>query len=200
MNLLCLLLAMASTDVAGRYELTDTRETASELALHPDGTFDFALIYGAGDFWAKGKWTRDGDSVVLDSTGEEKQKVRLLRSGTHSGDFRVRVQGPGGAPAQHMEITIAAADGRGTERTDHDGYAVFPEVKPRTVAVHVPVYDVDFGPVEVKDGHNNFVFELDGKAITELRLKSKRLRIASGALEWTEAGAPRPVKYEKRGN
>ena len=39
---------------AGHYVLRGVMEVGSELLLKPDGTFEFALAYGATDYYAKG--------------------------------------------------------------------------------------------------------------------------------------------------
>jgi len=47
------------SDLAGHYVL-HMMEAGSELLLKSDGTFEFGLIYGAADYWAKRAWHRDG--------------------------------------------------------------------------------------------------------------------------------------------
>src|SRR4051794_30848085 len=54
----------ASAPLAGRYVL-HVHEAASELILHPNGRFDYALAYGALDEEATGRWRRVGDHVLL---------------------------------------------------------------------------------------------------------------------------------------
>ena len=51
--------------LAGRYYLQGVREVGSELRLHEDGRFEWMLAYGAVDQYAEGRWTREGDEVVL---------------------------------------------------------------------------------------------------------------------------------------
>src|SRR6516165_11373588 len=73
-------LAAHAQDAAGHYGLRGVMEVGSELLLKPDGTFEYMLAYGAADYWAKGTWKRDGNSVILHSAGKEEEPFRLLRS------------------------------------------------------------------------------------------------------------------------
>ena len=51
--------------LAGEYHLEGVMETGSGLLLREDGTFEWFFTYGALDLGARGKWTREGDSVEL---------------------------------------------------------------------------------------------------------------------------------------
>jgi hypothetical protein len=51
--------------LTGEYHLEGVMETGSGLRLKPDGTFDWYFTYGALDLGARGKWSRDGDAIVL---------------------------------------------------------------------------------------------------------------------------------------
>lgn len=49
----------------GHYYLSGVMETGSELLLRADGTFEWAMTYGALDQFAHGVWGRDGGAIVL---------------------------------------------------------------------------------------------------------------------------------------
>ena len=51
--------------LAGEYHLDGVMETGSGLLLREDGTFEWFFTYGALDLGARGKWTREGDTVEL---------------------------------------------------------------------------------------------------------------------------------------
>ena len=51
--------------LAGEYHLEGVMETGSGLLLREDGTFEWFFTYGALDLGARGKWTREGDTVEL---------------------------------------------------------------------------------------------------------------------------------------
>src|SRR5208337_532414 len=63
-------LAAQGQDLAGHYVLRGVREVGSEMMLKPDGSFEFMLAYGAADYWAKGTWRQEGNTVVLQSAGK----------------------------------------------------------------------------------------------------------------------------------
>src|SRR6201996_5698567 len=67
-------------DVAGHYILRGVMEVGSELLLKSDGSFEYALAYGAADYWAKGTWRHEDNRVVLNSAGRKEAPFRLLRS------------------------------------------------------------------------------------------------------------------------
>jgi hypothetical protein len=51
--------------LAGHYYLNGVMEVGSELLLEPDGSFEFALAYGALDQYGKGCWRVEGDRVLV---------------------------------------------------------------------------------------------------------------------------------------
>ncbi|HKY82668.1 MAG TPA: hypothetical protein VJM09_14485 [Sphingobium sp.] len=52
---------------AGHYYLQGVMETGSELMLHPDGRFQWYLVYGALDLFAEGRWREKEGAVILTS-------------------------------------------------------------------------------------------------------------------------------------
>src|SRR5215469_9396648 len=98
-------------DVSGHYVLQGVMEVGSELMLKPDGTFEYMLAYGAADYWAKGTWKRDGDSVILHSAGKEEEPFRLLRSDAGKpGRIRVWVIGNNGKGVANIHAGLKAGD------------------------------------------------------------------------------------------
>ena len=55
----------AQASLAGEYHLDGVMETGSGLLLRDDGSFEWFFTYGALDLGARGKWKREGDTVVL---------------------------------------------------------------------------------------------------------------------------------------
>ena len=56
-----------SPPLAGHYRI-HVHEAASELVLHPNGRFEYALAYGALDEEATGRWRRVGNHILLTTT------------------------------------------------------------------------------------------------------------------------------------
>ncbi|MGT2466717.1 hypothetical protein ACVOMV_19450 [Mesorhizobium atlanticum] len=55
--------------LAGHYYLNGVMEVGSELLLNKDGSFEFALAYGANDQYGKGCWVRKGSTVEVIPAG-----------------------------------------------------------------------------------------------------------------------------------
>jgi hypothetical protein len=55
----------AADPLVGRYSLQGIHETGSELRLREDGRYDWFMAYGAMDATSAGRWSREGDRVVL---------------------------------------------------------------------------------------------------------------------------------------
>jgi hypothetical protein len=65
----------ASAAVAGQYYLQGAMETASEMLLRPDGSFEWYLSAGAMDAFAKGSWRREGKQVILNADPADPAKA-----------------------------------------------------------------------------------------------------------------------------
>jgi hypothetical protein len=58
----------AHASPVGHYRLRNVHDAASELVLHANGRFEFALAYGALDEEAAGRWRRVGNQILLTTT------------------------------------------------------------------------------------------------------------------------------------
>lgn len=67
----------------GRYEMSGVMEVGAGLWLRADGSFSFALAYGANDQAGSGCWTQTDRLIALFA---DKDGVRI--SGTHTPDTR----------------------------------------------------------------------------------------------------------------
>ncbi len=197
-----LLLLMAGTawadDLAGHYVLQHAMEVGSELWLKPDGNFEFMLAYGAADYWAKGTWRREGDAVVLRSTGKEEAPFRLLRSEAGTpGRIRVWVLGNNGKGVANIHVQLAAGEEKLEATTTDDGAAVFPDApKAQAVSFEVRVYSLQAGPFDIDPAKKDFYFQINGDAIQQVLFKDERLSIEGNTLIMKHWG-DEPMKYEK---
>jgi hypothetical protein len=187
-------------DLAGHYVLQGRMEVGSELLLKPDGQFEFMLAYGAADYWAKGTWRREKDTVVLNSSGKKEEPFRFVRSEAGSpGRIRVSVIGKNGRGIPHIRVTLHAAGGESEATTTDDGAAVFPDVaNPRAVSFEVRVYDVQAGPFEINPAHKDVYFEINGDAIQQVLFNDERVEIDGQNLVMKHWGEDRPMRYEKQ--
>lgn len=57
--------ALAADSLPGRYRLEGDHDAAGELVLRADGRFEYALVYGALDEHAEGRWIRHDKLMAL---------------------------------------------------------------------------------------------------------------------------------------
>jgi len=186
-------------DLAGSYVLHGEMEVGSELLLKPDGKFEFMLAYGAADYWAKGTWKRDGNTVVLHTAGKKEEPFKLLRSEAGKpGQIRIFVMGQNNKGVENIEVHLMAGDKPIDGRTDSDGMAVFPDAaKAHGVAFEVPVYQVATAPYPIDATHKDYYFEINGDTITQVFFTDEPLAIDGGNLIMTHWGSDHPMRYEK---
>jgi hypothetical protein len=188
--------ALAAQDPAGLYVLRGVPETASELELKSGGAFEFSMIYGAGDFWGAGSWKQEGNTIVLHSTGPQLEPFRFLKSdaGSDARLFKVWVKTPEGHDVPHVEVSINGKKSRTSER----GPALFEAVPgPLEARLNLIVFNVESKPFALNAAHREFHFEVNPRAVTELRFDNDRLEIDGAALVLRKGGG-RPMRYVKR--
>jgi hypothetical protein len=57
--------AIYAKDYSGHYYLQGATEVGSELIIKSDGSFNWALAYGAMDKSDSGRWTVEGNKLIL---------------------------------------------------------------------------------------------------------------------------------------
>jgi hypothetical protein len=193
-------LAARAEEVAGHYLLQGVHEVGSELLLKPDGTFEYMLAYGAADYFARGTWRRDGGAVILKTAGKEEPPFRLVSSSSREdAAVRIWVKAPNGRGIEHVEVALRSADGDREAKTGNDGAALFAPVKqPRDVMFRIPVYHFEAGPFELNRAHNDFLFEIHGEAITQVRFHDERLAIQGSSLMLGYWNQDEPMRYVKQ--
>src|SRR5215472_6511823 len=198
---LSLLMCMSAVgqDVSGHYYLQGVMEVGSELLLKPDGTFEYMLAYGAADYFAKGTWKRDGNSVILHSTGKRAEPFVLLRSEEGKpGRLRVWVMGQNGKGVANIHGGVKAGEQNLEAHTDSDGAAVFPDTsKPEAVYFEVRVYSLEAGPYPVNPAHRDFYFQINGDSITQVFFEHEALAIDGNALIMKHWDPDKPMRYVK---
>jgi hypothetical protein len=187
-------------DPAGHYVLQGVMEVGSELLLKSDGSFEYMLAYGAADYWAKGTWRHEYNCVVLNSAGKKEAPFRLLRSEAGKpGRTCVWVMGRNGHGVENIQVALQAADRHFEATTDSHGAAEFPNVaNAGTVAFEVRVYSIKAGPFAINPSHNDFYFEINGDAITQVLFKDEPLAIDGKDLVMKYWNDEQPMRYEKQ--
>jgi hypothetical protein len=193
-------LTASAEDLTGDYILQGVMEVGSELLLKSDGNFEYMLAYGAADYWAKGTWRHENNCVVLNSAGRKEAPFRLLRSEAGKpGRICVWVIGKNGHGVENIQVALQAADQNFEATTNSDGAAEFPNAADaRAVAFEVRVYSVKAGPFVVDPSHNDFYFEINGDAITQVLFTDEQLTIDGKDLVMKYWNDHRPIRYEKQ--
>ena len=191
---------LRAADVAGHYQLRGVMEVGSELLLKPNGTFEYMLAYGAADYLAKGTWKVQGENVLLTTSGTTAAPFRLLTSAlTNEPGIRVFLKAPNGGAVPNIDVALRTAKGMETARTDSDGVASFqPMAKPDAVLFRIRVYRLEAGPYDVDPAHNDFTFEINAEAITQVNFKSEPLKINGGSLEMRFWDKSKAMLYRKQ--
>ena len=194
------MLTARGEELAGHYILQGVMEVGSELLLKSDGSFEYMLAYGAADYWGKGTWRHEDNSVVLNSAGRKEAPFRFLRSEAGKpGKICVWVLGKNGHGVENIQVALQTVDQHFEATTTSDGAAVFPDVaNARAVAFEVPVYSIKAGPFELKSSDNDFYFEINGDAITEVLFKDEELAIDGKDLLMKYWNKEKPMLYEKQ--
>jgi len=193
--------AARAADSSGRYSLENVHEMASDLLLKPDGRFEFILAYGAADYWGKGGWRKQDGAVILDTDADETAPpFRLLASSDSKREgLRIVVLAPGARPVPNIDVVLDSAAGAVRSRTDSEGIAAFTPAKgPASVAFRIPVYQFESQPFALDPAHNEFRFEIDGRAITQVRFNNEKLAIDGNALVMRHWDAGPPMRYVKQ--
>jgi hypothetical protein len=114
--------------VAGTYRLHQ-HDSASELALLPNGHFRFFFAAGALDLAAEGRWTSDGHNVILNT--EPTPVPPAFAAGPVSrGEepLSIKVTNPSGRGLALIDIRLGFADGHVVEGyTQDDGWRLTEE-------------------------------------------------------------------------
>ena len=186
-------------DLAGHYVLRGVMEVGSELELKADGTFEFMLAYGAADYWAKGTWRRDGNAVVLHSSGHQEAPFRLLRSEAGKpGRIRIWVLGKSSKGVANIHANLLTGGEPLEATTDENGAAVFPDApQAHAVAFEVRVYQLRAGPFDIDSAHKDYFFEINGDAITQVLFQDERLAIDGATLIMKHWDPDKAMRYVK---
>lgn len=189
-----------AADLAGRYVLEGVPETASELLLKNDGTFEYVFIYRAADYQAAGIWRSEEGAIVLNTSGGGAAPFKLIRSAPgDSAGTRVWVKAANGRGIPHVDILLQTAEGDLADRTDSSGSALFPDIRgARSVKIGIRVYSIEAGPFALDAAKNEHFFEIDVDAVTRVPFKDERLKAAGGVLEMRFWNRERAMRYRRR--
>lgn len=162
-----LLAAAAPAPPVGMYALSGVREAAGGLELRADGSFRYALTYGALDEHAEGRWRLEGTRVLLTTTPPPRPPL-FSQAAAEPGDpatFELLLENMSGQPIENIEVRVTLADGSEHQAQTQRNWLRAPldaAHRPLAVRFRIPVFDVESEslPLEIERFHR-YRFRLD---------------------------------------
>jgi hypothetical protein len=162
-----LLAAAAPAPPVGMYELSGVREAAGGLELRADGSFRYALTYGALDERAEGRWRQEGTRVLLTTMPAPRPPV-FSKGGAEPGDpatFELLLETAEGQPIENFEVLVTLADGsehRAQTRRDWLQAPLDAAHQPIAVRFRIPVFGVESEKLPLEIGRfHRYRFRFD---------------------------------------
>jgi hypothetical protein len=189
-----LLAAAPASDPVGAYRLTGVHDAAAELVLHADGRFDYAMAEGALDQESSGRWTREGNRVLL--TTEPKPVAPVFSPGAigmaKDASLSLKVVWPNGRGVALVDFRILFTDGSSAEGyTQEDGWSLEPGDArvAKSIQLAVPMHDLvsPIFPLDPAKG-NAFTFLLTPNDLGRVDFEQVPLDIAPGRLIFHREG------------
>lgn len=156
---------LAVSPLAGTYDGSQT-EMAARLRLAGDGTFQFALSYGALDESAKGRWREEDTRVLLTTEPQPKPPAFTAVSDkpAPAGQLYVTLADPDllqGAPVT-VAVTYADSDQPSFVEAEEDGRVPLAAGRVAVAIVpDLPVYPLPLAPYKLTPGGHRIVFRFD---------------------------------------
>src|SRR5262245_37690278 len=155
------LMALSTEKLAGTYYLHRIRETASGFRLNPDGVFQFFFTYGALDRYGMGRWTIEGDKVILQSRPWGGSDFAFIASDTSGRGVTVKISDPNPLFQKHVLASLKNGEDGTWQSPDTRGEIHFTAMEASTITLAFEYCPerFTFFPVENKE-HNYFEFRL----------------------------------------
>lgn len=139
--------APAQSSFVGSYRLADGPDVVAELLLKSDGHFQYALIAGALDEQAEGRWVEADGKVRLCSEPKPRPAVFSAgpQSSTKEAPLKVLVTFPKGDGVGGIDVTIGFDAGPPViDYTQYYGWTMSPDEKrvPRWIELVEPIFGV----------------------------------------------------------
>lgn len=184
----------------GRYVMEGLREVASELILKPNGSFEFALVYGDADYWGGGSWRHVAGGISLESGPKLGKPFVLQRKGKHSGKgLKISVLAENRNGVADIDVIVECQQGAMRSRTNLDGEAYFDlESGWKSVGFEIRVYNHESGFTALDTEASDFEFAVNGRAIMEMRFEGDVLEVKEGYLELRKFDPDKPHKFRKQ--
>jgi hypothetical protein len=181
--------------LAGHYRI-HVHEAASELVLHPNGRFEYALAYGAIDEEATGRWRRVGNHILLTTMPKPVAAAFSAGKAAHIAEAPLALHAtwPNGRGIPGMDFRVDFDSGPPfVDYINNDeGWQLDPAEKRRPVAVTLSfkMYDLvsQRFPIDVAKA-NDLTFILTPHDLGRYDFRDTPLDIAPGKLIMHRNGA-----------
>ena len=175
-----------SGSLAGVYD-GGQMEIAAALELKPDGRFNYALSYGALDEQAAGRWTVNGDRVLLSSNPVVAPRLFLVSRGREpEGMLQLGLDVPRGVSRQYFDAMITRGNGQTQKvQLSEEGLSLpFARTDPPSaVRLVLQIFRVASEPVKLDPSSGYAVqFRFEPNDIGKVDFRAEALRIVNGDL------------------
>src|SRR5437764_7935468 len=174
-----------SGSLAGVYD-GGQMEIAAALELTPDGRFNYAFSYGALDEQAAGRWTVNGDRVLLSSNPVVAPRLLPVPRGRGpEGMLQLSLDVPRGVSRQYFDAMITRGNGQTQKvQLSEEGLSLpFARTDPPSaVRLVLQIFRVTSEPVTLDPSSGYAVqFRCEPNDIGKADFRAEPLRTANGA-------------------
>jgi hypothetical protein len=192
-----------AVELTGHYYLNGRGEIGSELLLKPDGTFQWAMMYGAVDLSAHGTWTLKDGKVTLTSAAQGKPEFKLFKDSDYGrtkpaepGVWVAIVGFPYEGPLPNVEVQFESASGKtvtAVSKRNGDALANMPASEQwkraglRMKDSGAPYQWIDLPPARAQARLAGFTV-VNREAVTPSAFTTMTLKVDGGALRADQDG------------
>ena len=175
-----------SGSLAGVYD-GGQMEIAAAIELKPDGRFNYGLSYGALDEQAAGRWTVNGDRVLLSSNPVVAPRLFLVSRGREpEGMLQLGLDVPRGVSRQYFDAMVTGGYGQThkVQLREEGLFMPFSRADPPTVVrLVLQIFRVASEPVKLDPSSGYAVqFRFEPNDIGKVDFRAEPLRIVNGDL------------------
>ena len=175
-------------------------EIAAALELKPDGRFNYALSYGALDEQAAGRWTVNGDRVLLSSNPVVAPRLLPVSRGRGpEGMLQLSLDVPRGVSRQYFDAMVTGGNGQTqkVQLSEEGLFMPFSRADPPTVVrLVLQIFRVASEPVKLDPSSGYAVqFRFEPNDIGKVDFRAEALRIVNGDLVLDRHG--RTIRFRR---
>lgn len=170
--------------LVGDYYLQGVREIASGFQLNADYSFEFFFSYGALDRNGSGTWAREGDFIVFNSSRNQEQDYKMLKSEKRNNKgITIKIVGNDAYLTEMVTAQIYGEKINAMQKADANGLVIFEENRAENIFLFFKFCPEKHAKFEIIDkSHNYFEFSFL-PSLFELSFHNFKLKISKDSLE-----------------